>query len=168
MAAPFRVLRKLSTLGKSDAPVGSKKSLGHFRDRVRSPTVCGKADGGGGTKGGKVLRAKASWRRLRYVAAWHTHGVSVDNLMDAFARHFPQRNDLTRRDAEEMIFDAHFARTKRFCVDLDELITCLEMVTMEEIKNDESTDSKRVAVAVWRRPSGVHVHVNEIGHHHHC
>ena len=131
----------------------STKTLGHFRDRVRSPTVCKKGKG-----------AWASWRRLKYVAAWHTHGVGVDNLMDAFKLHWPNKHNLTREIAEEMIFDANLEPGKNALVTLDELITCLEMVTMQEIENsnDESTASKRESAVTWRRPSGCHVTVQEI------
>ena len=137
----------------------SCNSLGHFRDRVRSPTVV-KGGGKGGRKG-KFLKAKASWRRLKYVAAWHTHGVGIDNLLAAFKLHWPQKV-LTRTVAEEMIFDANLEPGKSDMVTLDELITCLEMVTMSEIENDGSTASKRESAVAWRRPSGCHVTYKEL------
>ena len=65
-------------------------------------------------------------------------------------------------DAEEMIFDANLEPGKNELVTLDELITCLEMVTMQEIEIDEPTESTCESAVAWRRPSGCHVTVEEI------
>ena len=86
--------------------------------------------------------------------------------MAAFKLHWPTK-PLTREIAAEMIFDASLEPGKTEMVTLDELITCLEMVTMSEIENDDATkeknsESNRELKAAWRRPSGCHVTATEI------